>query len=144
MTYLLHELAHLLVGLAAGLALAAAGAGRCVIPWTLLASLLVDADHALDYALTVGPRWDPAALLSGSYFEASRRVIVLLHSWELAAGLLATSHLLRGTVLAGPLLGLAAGLAGHLLVDQVWYRLPPATYFLLARWRHRFRYPTDW
>jgi hypothetical protein len=144
MTLVVHEFLHLLVGGMLGLILSRLGIGHAVFVWVLLSSLLTDLDHIVDYLRTVGFRWDGTALATGSYFVSSGRVMVLLHSWELAGALVVGGLIWSGKRYGTPLLGLGVGLIGHLLVDQVWYRQPWATYFLTARWLHGFADPILW
>lgn len=144
MTLLIHELLHLFVGLVIAISHAKLVRSWSIAPWILLPSLLIDIDHTLDYLLTIGPHWDAKAFATGSYFVTSGRVIVLLHSWELAIVLAVTSRLLPKWKWSLPLLGVSLGMLGHLLVDQIWYEQPLGTYFLIVRWFHGFADPLNW
>jgi len=144
MTLLIHEILHLLVGAILGLVLARVGQWRAVLPWILLSSLLIDVDHIADYLRTVGPHWDTRALTTGSYFASSGRVMVLLHSWELAVVMVLIGLIVGDRKYSAPLLGLGIGMIGHLAVDQVWYRQPWSSYFLVMRWLHGFADPLYW
>jgi hypothetical protein len=138
-----HEALHLAVGLALVWGVSRLGRRPDAAAWVLVASLSIDLDHWVDYLMTIGFRWDPVALRTGSYFGSSGRVMVLLHSWELAVVLLAASFIVRG-VWRGPLLGLGIGMIGHLCVDQFGYSQPWPTYFLVARLLHGFADPIHW
>ena len=144
MTLLIHEILHLLVGTVLGLLLARVGKRPGGLSWTLLSSLLIDIDHVVDYLQTVGPRWDARALTTGSYFASSGRVMVLFHSWELAVVMMAIGLIVSDKKYSVPLLGLSIGMIGHLLVDQITYSQPWATYFLVVRCLHGFADPRYW
>jgi hypothetical protein len=144
MTLLIQEIVHLLVGTALGLLVARVGKWRGVLSWALLSSLLIDVDHIVDYLWTVGPHWDARALTTGSYFASSGRVMVLLHSWELAVVMVVIGLIVGDKKYSVPLLGLGVGMIGHLFVDQIWYKQPWATYFLVVRWLHGFADPRYW
>lgn len=144
MTLLIHEILHLLVGIVLGLLLTRVGNRPGVLSWTLLSSLLIDVDHIVDYLRTVGPRWDASALTTGSYFASSGRVMVLLHSWELAVAMVMIGLIAGDRKYSIPLLGLGVGMIGHLFVDQITYSQPWATYFLVVRWLHGFADPLYW
>jgi hypothetical protein len=144
MTLLIHEILHLLVGIMLGLFLTRVGKLDRVLTWTLFSSLLLDIDHIVDYLRTVGPRWDANALTTGSYFASSGRVMVLLHSWELAVAMLMIGLVFGDRKYSAPLLGLGVGMIGHLFVDQITYNQPWSAYFLVARWLHGFADPLYW
>jgi hypothetical protein len=96
------------------------GPGRLAF---LTTSVLVDADHLVDYAL---------------FRRAGRRrwVVLPAHAWELVP-LLLLCGAWRPLRAVGP--AAALGLFVHLLTDQVTNRpTEPALYSLLFRLRHRF------
>jgi len=145
MILLAHEILHGLVGAALGLLLTKFTRHARIFRWVLLSSYLIDMDHIVDYLMTVGPRWDFVALTTGSYFVTSGRVMVLLHSWELAILLVIVALSKREAKSAGALLGIGVGIMGHLLVDQITYSQPSwALYFLTARMLHGFADPVYW
>ncbi len=125
---------HVLSGIpAVGLALARDGP----LPAAAAAcgAVLVDADHLLDWAM------------NGSPDTHATRVFIPLHGWELPLALLASRRLLGlPRALRAPALALAAGWAGHLLLDSlVNGPVTPAAYLLVVRVRHRFRrVPSGW
>ncbi len=101
----------------------------------LLAGVLVDLDHLLDYVYNYG--WRPRArhFLRTFKHDILRRIIVLLHSWELAP--LAVLVVWRsGWHPVG--IGLLTGAAAHLALDQIFNRHNPLAYFLTYRIYHRF------
>ena len=113
---------HLAVSLVVGGGLWAATGSPWAMAGSVVAGVLVDGDHVLDYANA----------LRGDI----RRILVPLHSYELGlAGLLAA-------FLTGwhPLLtGAALGLLAHVASDALTNRLHPLAYFLAYRVRHGFR-----
>jgi hypothetical protein len=143
MSLLLHELLHLTVGTVLGLVIKIVTQKPGVLHATVISSLLIDIDHLVDYLSTVGPAFDADALVTGSYFVSSGHVIVLLHSWELTAVLLALGIFIRKKY-SGIVLGVGVGLLGHLVIDQFWYAQPWSIYFLTLRWLHNFVDPRLW
>jgi len=135
---------HFFVGLVLGSGLVLLGLPTRILAWVLVSSIVIDVDHIVDYLLTVGFRWNTSALMTGSYFRESGRVIVFLHSWELAVVLVVIGSTFADKRVAIPLLGLGVGMLGHLAVDQATYQQPWATYFLLARVMHGFADPQSW
>jgi hypothetical protein len=140
---LIHELVHATVG-----ALLAASLWRWLgarfVMWVLLTSLLMDADHLLDYVLTMGATVDLSAVASGRYFEQSGRVVVALHSWELALSLLVLGLVPRVRAHRAALFGIGVGMLGHMAVDQVWYGAPVGHFFLVLRAMHGFAPADAW
>lgn len=144
MTLRVHELLHLLVGLGLSSVLWRRQKHASVFVWVLVASLLLDADHVADYLRWVGPRWNLEALTTGSYFRESRKVMVLLHSWELAILLVVAGLRTAAPKYRSAFLGLGVGMLGHLALDQVWYHQPTGLYFLVVRLLHGFAAPEYW
>jgi hypothetical protein len=126
-------------------ALLSAAVGTVLVPLThdprvfwaaVIAGTLIDVDHALDYVLVHGLRLDLNALRTGSYFARSGRVIVLLHSYELAIAAGLFTAWFAGWRLG---VGVAAGALVHLAWDVGHYGLRPAAYSLAFRLTHEFR-----
>src|SRR4051794_3077448 len=95
MSLFLHEIVHLMMGTTLGLVSMMITKKPVVLPWTIVSSLLIDVDHTVDYLISIGPKLDSNALVTGSYFTSSGRVMVLLHSWELTLALIAIGLLSR-------------------------------------------------
>lgn len=102
----------------------------------MAAGVLIDVDHIVDYVLNY-----PRQKFGIKHFfrvfkhDVLTRVFVLLHAWELvAAAWLAAWRSGWQPVL----LGVAAGLGLHLLLDQFFNAHHPAAYFLTYRAWHRF------
>jgi hypothetical protein len=103
-------------------------------------SLLLDADHFLDYVLIDDQRSiNPIRFLRyyGNYFPPRR--VLLLHSYELLIVLLAFAFLTSSLALGG----FAAGAFIHLFADivprsnrSIWSRIQ--LYSLIYRWHHGF------
>jgi len=144
MSLLAHEIVHFLVGLGTATCVTKGIKLRLILPWIVFSTLFIDADHLLDYLQTIGLRWDVNAFVSGSYFVTSKRVIVFLHSWELALLLVFIGWQSRKSNWSIPLLGIGLGMFVHLLVDQIWYKQPIGTYFLILRMLHDFTDPSNW
>jgi hypothetical protein len=91
---------------------------RSAIP-ILIAGVLVDVDHLVD-------------LVANRQGDDLRWTILPLHAWEWVMALLA-----RRTPLSD---GLAAGLAGHLALDQMNHAIThPLFYWISVRALYRFR-----
>jgi len=108
-----------------------------VVP--LVTGWFIDADHLLD--LYMARRKDRKgdvlikSITSSSYFKHNGKVIVLLHSWELAFLWAAIWWLTDkpGIAFVGSL-----AWAVHLTIDQISYKLCPWAYFLSYRLSHKF------
>ncbi len=132
---------HLATGLGLG-ALTYAGTGSAELAAGCLAgAFLIDADHYLDYLVVEGQwrRPGPLAFLRYSFAERSRRLLLLLHSWELLAAL----ALLAAAWPRAALLGYLAGALLHLAFDvrvngEAGVRRPIAFYSIGYRTAHRF------
>lgn len=101
----------------------------------LLSGVLVDLDHLLDYVYNHGWRPRPRHFLKTFKNDILQRIIILLHSWELAP-LAVLAVWLSGWHPVG--IGLLTGALTHLALDQVFNRHNPLAYFLTYRIYHRF------
>ena len=113
-------------------------------------SLLLDADHFLDYLFIDDQRsLNPMRFLRyySNYFPPRR--VLLLHSYELLIALLGLAFLTSGKALGG----FAAGAFVHLVADivprsnrSIWSRIKLYSFFY--RWHYGFRssrlYGRDW
>ena len=101
----------------------------------LLSGVLLDLDHLLDYVYNHGWRLRPMHFLKTFKNDILSRIIILLHSWELAP--LAVLAVWRtGWTPVG--IGLLTGALTHLALDQIFNRHNPWAYFLIYRIYHRF------
>ncbi len=117
--------------LAAGLR--AQGHNWSVSTAALAAGVLVDGDHFLDMLMQ---RLAPRRFA----LERPSRLLLLLHSWELALLLLLLAG--RQSSCQPLLLGLASGYGVHLAIDQYTNKpCSPLTYWLLYRAARGFRGP---
>lgn len=105
---------------------------------TFIVSVAVDADHLLDYFLHLyktKKKFSVTTFLGGSYFDARKKIIVMLHAWEIVFILLVlyllTQHLL--------FISVALGLMTHLLVDQFTNNVQNLSYFFLYRLANNFK-----
>lgn len=131
-----------LVTTAAAAAGVYAGTGSLELTAGLAAGgFLIDVDHAVDYVLFDGQRdLRPATFLRHYNEGRFDRLVLLLHSYELAALLGVVAWLTNQVWLWGYVLGMAL----HLPLDVIFNgRYEPggvlAFYSLIHRWRARFR-----
>lgn len=132
-----HELYHLAVSLILGFMLARVFDDIWLGLFTLLAGMLLDADHMLDYLLYLLKYRKPFSLkefLAGSYFPIWKKFITPLHSWELAV-----AAFIGYFIFAQPyLLGLSLALIGHYIIDYITNDVNKKAYFLLFRLSNSF------
>ncbi|HEU5321288.1 MAG TPA: hypothetical protein VFX28_10820 [Methylomirabilota bacterium] len=124
---------------------ACAAAAVLLGDWTLAAGVaaggfLIDVDHAVDYVLVDGQRdLRPGAFLRYYLEGRMRRTVLVLHSYELFALLLAAAALTDAPWLWGYLLGGLMHLALDLAVNgEVTPRSIAAFYSFGYRLAHRF------
>ena len=134
---MLHEVFHFMTSLLIALAISLIFTDLLLGLFTFLAGMLLDGDHMLDYMLYLATHKQPFSLkefLSGTYFPIWKKFITPLHSWELV--ILCT--LLYVITLNPYLLGFAAALAAHYIVDYVTNDVNKKAYFFLFRLAHGF------
>lgn len=143
--FFIHELTHLLVGATLGLILFKITGKLQAFLLTLAISLLIDADHLLDYLVVYGFSFNLNDVISGSYFDKSQNLFILLHSWELASLLTFLGFYIKKIKYKIPLLSLGVGMLGHLMVDQIThFHIHQEIYFLTIRIMHGFLSPRFW
>lgn len=103
---------------------------------SLVAGVLLDLDHLIDYYVEYGIPRTTNDFLDACYERRMQRALLLFHAWEwlLLLGVLA--------VLSGGnewLLGALIGTAHHLVCDQVTNEPRSWGYSILWRLRHRCR-----
>ena len=130
-----------LITTTAACAVVYAGTGSLPLTAGLFAGgFLIDVDHIFDYVVFEGQRdLRPSAFLKHYLEGRVRRVVLVLHSYELLALLIVTAWLANGEALWGYVLGMAL----HLPLDIVWNgRLVPGGlvhfYSFAVRWRAGF------
>jgi len=104
--------------------------------WPLLCvvgGILIDTDHLIDYFLYYGRRFELSKFMYQGTLNTSKGY-VLLHSWELVVFFWCISPAVPWAV------PVAAGMTGHLVIDQLGRGKSRFFYFLLYRWWHRFEY----
>lgn len=138
-----HEVFHLIIGILLGLALFKITHKKKVFLWVILASLLIDLDHLVDYFLAFGFTFNPFVIPAGEYFDLNKKALVLFHSWEVALILLILG-LIKSTRFQIIFLSVGAGMLGHLLVDQITNTPPWDFFFILVRISHGFLQPYYW
>src|SRR5262245_17601289 len=131
---------HLATTAAACAATAILGGPPPMIAGVALGGFLIDVDHAVDYVLFDGQRdVRPASFLRYYVEGRARRLVLILHSYELFVllGLLAwwSGNSWLGGYLLGGLMHLALDIAfnGQLTPKSIW-----AFYCFAYRARHRF------
>lgn len=152
--FFIQEFVHLLVGVSLGLIVSKITKSKQALLkrfisqamlMTVAVSLLIDTDHLVDYITAFGLNFNLTSVLSAEYFKVNGQLFVPLHSWELAVflGLLGLKAKKRKYQI--PLISLAVGIFGHILVDQIMNS--PAhqgMYFLTLRFLHGFIDPKFW
>jgi len=94
--------------------------------------VLVDLDHLIDYFRYYGLHFDLKEFFSHRHLERGK-VRLVFHSWELVM----LFWLLSAKI--SYFLPLAAGMTGHMMIDQfTFHRESVFFYFLIYRWHHRF------
>lgn len=144
MILLLHEIVHVLAAIAIWVFSLKVGGLKLSLAWLLITSLLIDADHLVDYLLVIGSIFDPLAVINGTIDLFREKAFIPLHSWELAALLAILGIKIKNTKLKIPLLSISLGMIGHVLIDAAWYQLPIGFYSLLLRITHDFTNPLFW
>lgn len=108
--------------------------------WSLAGGTVIDLDHCLDYHLH-NDRPPRRSQVPRHFFDVMlndrlERVFLLLHSWELVAGLLAVGWLCPARVAWAIPFGFGMGV--HLLMDSFYLKPSVLRYSLVARWAHCF------
>ncbi len=104
------------------------------ISWVILCitgGILIDIDHFIDHFLHYGRHFRLVDFLFHSYLD-SGKIYVVFHSWEILILLWIISFRVSWFI------PLAAGMTGHLMIDQLFSRKPKLFYFLAFRWYHGF------
>lgn len=114
------------------------------LPVAIIFGWLIDSDHLFDYLLFVrrsSSRFSIRDFAQGSYFKASGRLILPLHSFEIGVSLACL-----GLVIDSPshewLFTAATAMTTHLIQDHISHRPTHFGYFLVMRYFNNFR--TDW
>lgn len=110
----------------------------------LLAGVLVDIDHLIEYGIYCDGKWDMNEFASGSYFDKKQTVKIIFHSWEAALILGIVSLywccLRRNMKKSSSILcGITIGYFLHLILDSYGNNLNKWGYFLLFRKKHQWR-----
>lgn len=140
---LVHEVLHLIIGTLLGFTLFKITRKKEVILWVILASLLIDIDHLVDYFLAYGFSFNLSVVSSGEYFDLNKKAILPFHSWEVALISVSLGFIksIRYRII---FLSIGVGMLGHLLVDQVTNAPPRDFFFILVRITHDFLQPDYW
>lgn len=102
----------------------------------LVASMLIDADHLVDYTLYLFQNHTWPALSDipgGHYFNVNGKIMVPVHSWELVVSLFLFYKKSRPSRHAPVALALALGFFVHLIVDQLTNDVTLPAYSLIYR-----------
>lgn len=146
-----HELVHLFLSLAIGILLAGYFKNKLLIFYALLAGVFADVDHLFDYFLFKKDlSINFPEFFSGVYFDITNKVILPLHSFELAIFLIVLGLFFlavksrRKITAAGILLTFGISLFFHLAYDTIYYRPKWPTYFIFYRLYNNFDHNTFW
>jgi len=102
---------------------------------SLLAGILMDVDHVLDYFLECGRPFEWRRFFRASYRREYLRYFLVVHAWEW----LPLFWLCAWVSGWNPwIAGLALGWAQHMTVDQILNKGRAWAYFFLWRWKHKF------
>ena len=113
-----------------------------------LGAFLCDTDHLIEYAdycREFNCRPDFEEWYSGKYFDKKGTVKVIFHSWELCflswiLYFLVFYHVKnRCRFFEHIFRGLTIGYTSHLVLDHIGNNVKGRTYFLLYRWKHRWK-----
>jgi len=102
---------------------------------SFLAGVFIDLDHFLDVFVEYKTGFTLREFFDICHNGRLERLRLVLHSWELVP-LLAAATLVSGS---NPwVMGIAFGIAQHLVCDQFYNRPVPLAYFMIWRWRQGF------
>lgn len=129
------ELPHFLLSVGLGLVLFWRYRQWQLVPLCLLTGILIDLDHFLDFYFFSGFKGNLGDMFKTDYFNASKKVYVLFHGWELVFLLWpAGRYLNRKFGQKGIEWALCLPYLGHLLIDQFSaYTANPLAYSLFFR-----------
>ena len=102
-----------------------------------LGAFLIDGDHMFDYfvyILKTKKSFSLKRFFQANYFDETGKIFVPLHSWELAAVLMALYFVSFSAVF----LVLGVSMLVHLVVDQFTNHVDPLAYFLVWRAVNKF------
>lgn len=139
MGLVLHLSIHILLGIVAGL-----------IAWLItkrfwaslisavLAGVLIDLDHFIEYWLVYGWNFNLGQFIQGSEYLQSAKMRVFFHAWEYVIILLLAFWLIKNRKLKAVFLGIALGLFFHLGGDALINRIPLKSYSIIYRIANNF------
>jgi hypothetical protein len=104
---------------------------------SLLAGVLMDVDHLLDYLLEYGKPFNVRKFFRASYEGEYLRYFLLLHVWEWLP-LFAVCAWWSGW--NSWITGFCLGWVQHMVLDQTFNRGKLWAYFLIGRWKHKSDY----
>lgn len=136
MSLSLHLSIHLVLALAAGLIAWKITKGniyQCLFT-AVLAGVLVDLDHLIDYFLVFGLSLNFDYFARGYQFLKSDKMYILFHGWEYVAILSATAiSIRRSNIYKAVALSAALALFIHLSTDVILNDIPTRSYSLVYR-----------
>jgi hypothetical protein len=102
----------------------------------LAVTLLIDADHLIDYYLYKGFALDIREFFSGIYFRNAGKVHVLFHAWEVVLLIFLAFFMEKNKVRRSWILFVGVGIFVHLVFDTLYYGFDPLAYSIIMRlWR---------
>ncbi|MBN1824599.1 MAG: hypothetical protein JW803_09810 [Endomicrobiales bacterium] len=98
--------------------------------WILVSGIGIDLDHLIDYKLEYRQKsFSPSHFMETCNASRLEKTRLFLHSYEIIFILGAMAYFTREVWL----IGICAGIGQHLLVDQMFNKTLPLTYFLSFR-----------
>ena len=117
MSLLLSEIGHFVITLFLAAYMYFKTRSWMAVAATFLTGFFIDVDHLVDYFYYAGPRFSLKEFLSLHYVHETGKILTPFHAWEYVLLLLWGRRFSQKY--ATVLLGMAVGLAGHLVWDQI-------------------------
>lgn len=100
-----------------------------------LSGILIDLDHLLDCYLNYGWKFNPLKTISICHNHELKKLYFFLHSYELLLAYVVAIFFLKKF---GIWFGAAAGIALHLMLDNIRNPMVGSSYFLFYRYSKKF------
>ncbi|MEW6557556.1 MAG: hypothetical protein AB1349_09410 [Elusimicrobiota bacterium] len=107
----------------------------------LLAGVLIDIDHLVEYFREVGFKTDIKRFFYCCENYAFKKNILILHSWELFVVFSLVVFFMYPDLI---IYGIYIGYSVHLVFDQLSNLSKPLTYSLIYRWKNDFQTEKIW
>lgn len=103
-----------------------------------IGEFFLDSDHAIDYIIAFGARFNPGFFFSGYMFEKLHKTYVLFHAWEWVVVLAVITYFVKNMVWRYFLVALTIGLFLHLFYDVFYNHFTFQGYSLIYRLLYGF------